>query len=282
MPPARPRGPHWPPAGRPPPERRRGAEGLLPLEPEWERRTELTSAYYSYGGPCAAPGSPGLVAARAPPAPPGPASCFCFRGGGVEGFAGAAPRATGKARRGRLDCGEKWGRSQEAPLAPRAGWEQVARAGPGALCRGAETGSGRSRLPRQLPFLPSSPGRPYAGSAGYRGGSRQECAPGDCVARGRSGGGRGGRGVREPRGGAGAAVQPQARGRCFKRGAFGLGEGFILPRRSRRLSYQRNHLRTPEAERQIKKKSHSAKSYWMISLFNPGGPEIPPSKEKTG
>lgn len=130
------------------------------------RRCRPRSASDSSGGTRAAPGSPGEWPRALPGSSWAPPPAFAFAAAARCGLPGQRPGQPGRPRRGRRDCGEKWGRSQEATPAPRAGWEQVARGGPGALCRGAETGSGWPRLPRPLPFLPCSPGRPYAGSAG--------------------------------------------------------------------------------------------------------------------
>lgn len=124
------------------------------------------SASDSFGGTRAAPGRPGEWPRALPGFSRAPPPAFAFAAAARWGLPGQRPGQLGRPRPGQLDCGEQWDRSQEAPPGPRAGWEQVARAGPGALCRGAETGSRRPRLPRPLPSLPCSPGRPRSGSAG--------------------------------------------------------------------------------------------------------------------
>lgn len=148
----------------------------------------------------------------------------------MAGFAPAAPRAARKAKAGKLGCEDKWDRSQEAPLAPRTGWEQVAGAGPSALCQDVEPGSRRPRLPRPLPSLPSPafPGGCKPGRPGNVAGTARNVPLGtDWL----EGGERVTAKVREPRSGAGAAPQLQAGEGCFQRGAFRPGERFILPRR---------------------------------------------------
>ena len=75
--PARPRGPHWPPAGRPPPGRRRGTEGLLRsrsgrARPS-RRRTDARDPRPHSLPPCApaaAPLVPGAGAYGRPPTAP--------------------------------------------------------------------------------------------------------------------------------------------------------------------------------------------------------------------
>lgn len=196
----------------------RGVRDLDSLPPRDPAAAPLVSRAGACGRPPTAlrrdPGSsgrPGEWLRAAPELLPGPAACLCFCCRGAAGFVWAAPWAIGKARAGKLVCGEKWDRCQEAPPAPRAGWEQVARAGPGALCQGAEIGSRRPRLPRPLPSLPSPalPGGRTPGRPGNGAGIARNVPLGTALL---EGGEKVAAEVREPRGGAGAAPPASWRG----------------------------------------------------------------------
>lgn len=187
-----------PPAGSPlvarrPPIARKPARsrGAAP-EPERESPTELTLGR-THGirvphslPPCALATAPLISGAGASDRPPtalrgtraaapgrrvsgrarphgssrAPPPAFAFAAAARRGLPGQRPGPPGRPRRGHLAEGR---RRRPQPRGP--GGEQVARAGPGALCRGAQTGSGRPRLPRPLPSLRCSPERSHAGSA---------------------------------------------------------------------------------------------------------------------
>lgn len=210
VPPARPRGPHWPPAGRPPPGRRRGAEGLLPsrrgsARPSRRRGGRVGSAppirplpallpppgsgsvsvsrAAAHGRPPTAPEGPGQlpgarVSGRArSPAPPGPRRLLLLsrrRRGAV------CPGSAQGNRKGRGGGGGTEGRSGVAarglPLPRGPGGNRWRGAGR-ALCVGARRpgAGGRASLGLSL----SSPAPPGGRTRGRPGNGAE--SPGMCL-----------------------------------------------------------------------------------------------------
>lgn len=196
MPPARPRGPHWPPAGRPPSGRRRGAEGLLPsrrgsARPSRRQGGRVGSAppirplpallppprsvsgAAAHGRPPTAPEGPGQlpgarVSGRArSPAPPGPRRLLLLsrrRRGAV------CPGSAQGNQEGRDGGGGTAGRSGVAarrlPLPRGPGGNRWRGAGR-ALCVGARRpgAGGRASLGRSL-SSPAPPGGRTPGRLG--------------------------------------------------------------------------------------------------------------------
>lgn len=160
-------------------------------------------------------------------APPGPRRLLLLsqqqrrrrrQGGVCPGSAHGHQRAGA----GKLDCGEKWNRSQEAP---------PGRVGTGGTGRAGRFVSGRwdperaAAPPSAAPFPPLLP----RAAARRVGRVTERESPGMCLW--------GLSGPREERGGgggprsAGAALPLRAGEGCFPRDALRQGEGFILPRR---------------------------------------------------
>lgn len=189
VPPARPRGPHWSPAGRRPPSARKPARsrGAAP-EPERESRADPTpgrtrgvrdlnplaprdrgaAPLVSRAGACVRPptalrrdpgssGRPGEWPRTAPRLLPGPAArfCFCGRGAARRGLYGQRPGPSGRPGRGNLFVGRSGiaARGRPQPRGPGGNrWR-----GPGrALCVRARRSAagGRASLGRSLRFPP--------------------------------------------------------------------------------------------------------------------------------
>lgn len=172
------------------------------------------------------------MARRGSPVPPVPGASFCFPGQSAVGFARAVPRATEKAKaEGNLASGRSAIAARRLPQ-PRGPGENRWRRPDQALCVGARGSGadGRASVGRSLPSL-APPGGRTPGRPGNGEGVARNVAPGTASL------GEGERvatvagEAREPRGGAGVPPLPQAGERCFQRGAFRLGEGFILPLR---------------------------------------------------
>lgn len=204
VPPARPRGPHWSPAGRRPPSARKPARsrGAAP-EPERESRADPTpgrtrgvrdlnplaprdrgaAPLVSRAGACVRPptalrrdpgssGRPGEWPRAAPRLLPGPAARFCFCGRGAARRGGVCMGSALGHREGQGGETCLWG---EVGSLPGGAPSPAGRVGTGGAGRAGRFVSGRgdrqqaAAPPSAAPFasLPCSPGRPHAaGSAG--------------------------------------------------------------------------------------------------------------------
>lgn len=177
--------PHWPPAGRPPPGRRRGAEGCSAAgagelsradagrtragsasslaaslrsrrRPARSRRWRLPLASDSAPeGPGQLPGARVSGRARLSGSSRAPPPAFAFAAAARRGLPRQPPGPPGRPRRGKLDCGEKWDHSREGPPASWGGWKQVARAGRFVSRRGDRERA--AAPPSAAPFPPLLP-----------------------------------------------------------------------------------------------------------------------------